>query len=425
VYPTTYHAPRKGKKIRASAPPTAHGPHRMARFMRSNFRGFVTTHGISGGAGIAQMARGTKPAKDDKPAAPARAAVPFIRASHEHTEGAFFDVSQQFIASAVALGPWDIPAYGFMRSILLYFSFSGGTLGAGALSADYPFNVFDEIALYDTNGAPMVGPYPSYSLYLSHTFGGYQWNPRPEDHPDYVGTINAAFMLRVPVEITAWDGLGSLANQNAAASYKLRATLAPSTTAYATAPTTAATVRVRGYLEAWSPPSQADVFGNPQEQFPPNHGTTQFWSRWVPVVSAGARTIILTRVGNLIRNLIFVTRDSAGARTTSHWPDPVTINWDARQLIVNEPQFARRGVMRERFGFAPPAGVFVFDLTHDQDGHPGNENRHLYYPTVQATRLEITGTFGTGASSLEVITNDIVPAQAPQTPVGGPVGSRS
>ena len=93
-------------------------------------------------------------------------------------------------------------------------------------------------------------------------------------------------------------------------------------------------------------------------------------------------------------------------------------------MIAGEPAFYRRAVMQEEYGIPIIDGVFVYDFTHDDDGHPGNEDRNLWLPTVQATRLEVQGSFGTNATNLEIITNDVAPVGAPVTPVGGPVGGR-
>lgn len=358
-----------------------------------------------------------------KPDRPAAAAVRFVRAAHEHVEP-FIDVTKTAGASSQNLGQFDVPAYGYMRHVWLLVEASGGVIGGGSLSGDYPFNCFDEIVLLDVNGAPIVGPFTSFQLYLANTFGGYAWSPRPEDAPDFVGTINFAFAFRLPVEITFWDGMGSLANQNAAAAFKVRATLANTTTLFSVAVGTPPDVRTRALLEAWSQPSQTDVHGNPQATEPPAHGTTQFWTVYDKSVSPGAQTVILPRVGNLIRTLIFVTRNSSGVRVTTDFPDPVNFNWDARQMLAGEPAYYRRSIMQERYGIPIANGIRVYDFTHDQDGHPGNENRDLWLPTVQATRLEIQGVFGATASNLEVITNDVAPAGSPVTPVGGPVGSR-
>lgn len=351
------------------------------------------------------------PAKKAGPGkAPARQLVPFIRASYEHREGAFLDVSNQIAAGAIQIAPADVPAFGYARFLWLLIECTSGVLGAGALNEDYPFVLLNQVTFKDINGAPIVGPHTGYDLYLINKWGGYTWASDPTADPFYVGTINAVFALIVPLEITRFDGYGSLGNMNSAANYKLEITLAASATAFNTAPTTTPTVRVRAYLDAWQQPAAVDAQGNPNQVTPPGNGTIQFWSVATAVVQAGDQTIRLPRVGNLIRNLIFVYRDdsSPSVRTTTEFPDPLLFNWDARQVYQDARSFF---LWNERhiYGLTPDTGVFVYCFTDDQDGHAGNENRHLWLPTVQATRLEIRGTFGGSGGSLRIITNDVAP----------------
>lgn len=349
---------------------------------------------------------GTRGAKPAAGAAAARPVVPFIRAAYEHFESAW-DNSTALAVNATNIGPFDVPAHGYMRAIWLLVEGSGGVLGAGVLHEDYPFVVLDSITLLDVNGQPIVGPHTGYDLYLMNLLGGYAWDSDATAEPDYIGTINCNFALRIPVEATSWDGFGSLANQNASAQYRVAITLAAEATAFTTVPTTRPTIRTRGYLESWTQPVPADALGNPQEQMPPGHPSTQFWSVYARDTIAGEQTHVLNRVGNWIRTIIFVVRNATPVRTTNNWPDPVRINLDGRQLWVAPRTYIRRQ-LRQRVGVAPPAGVFALTYTHDQDGHTGNENRDLWLPTVQATRLEVVGTFAAG--TMRILTNDVAPA---------------
>jgi hypothetical protein len=342
------------------------------------------------------------------------ARVPFPRASYRHFEGAFYDASTAIGAGAVSIGPIDIPAFGYARGIFLLVEGSGGVIGAGALSEDYPFVIFDEVTILDVNGAPIYGPLTGYDTYIVNKDGGYNWASDPTGDSFYVATINGVFALWIPLEITQYDGYGALGNMNSAASYKLRLTLAASATAYPTAPTTPATFRVRAFLDAWQRPAEVDAFsGAPNQQEPSGHGTIQFWSAATNAIGgSGDQTFRHTRVGNLIRQWIYILRTSAvpPLRTSTNFPDPITINWDARQLIV-EPRRHRDWIYRRDYGLALDTGVFVYPFHDDADGHPGSENRNLWLPTVQATRLEVKGTWG-AAGTLRILTNDIAPVGA-------------
>lgn len=345
-----------------------------------------------------------------KAAAPVLA-IPFTAAANEHTEPAF-DVSVAGNStSAVAVGPLDIPAYGYIRHIVLVVDISGGTLGAGTLGADYPFSYLNEISLLDVNGAPLF-QLSGYQAFLANLIGGYAYRPDPRDAAGYVGTINASFILRVPVEISHNNALGALANQNSASTYKLRAVVAAGSTQFTAAPTTVpTTVRIRGYLEAWSQPAAADPAGRPQATTPPRHGTTQFWSAYSRPLTTGQNTIPVTRVGNLIRNLIFVARDNSGIRQASQVPDPLQVNLDARQLFIEaRPYRLQRVAEQIESATGVPAGVFVYPFDNSVIGKLGDGSPGNYLPTVQSTRLELVGQFA-AAGTIEVIVNDVAPVE--------------
>lgn len=356
------------------------------------------------------------------------ATVPFIRASGEHVESAGIDVSRALTTTSQDLGVFDIPAYGFLRALVVVVTATGGA-GAGVTAAeDGPFNVLQNIALTEPNGAQISAWNSGYDAYLSMKWGGYG-SPIGQDakaSPTYsavaAGSGNFSFLLRLPVEINQRDGLGSLPNQNAAATFKLRMQLAASTTVYSVVPaTTLPTVRVRVYQEAWDQPNPSD--GNAANQTaPPAVNTTQFWSTQVYTVSAGAQTIRLTRVGNYLRNLILILRRAGTSRANGQadFPDPATILLDARPMETLEANnLAHQMFSRTGYGGAVGAtiptrdsangldnGVFVRDFTHEFDGTIGMENRDLWLPTLGSTRMELQGTFA-NAGTLTVITNDV------------------
>lgn len=354
------------------------------------------------------VARGNQ--KQAQPA-PKLPVIPFTHAGHEHVEPAF-DVSRTMVGNSQQLGPFDVPAFGYFRNIWLLVEGSGGAIGSGVLSDDAPYNVIQDVALLDVNGAPMFGPFGGYELYLANKWGGYQFNNDPDGQPNYSNTINPVFALRIPVEISHKTGLGALSNMNASANYKVQVTLAASSTFLSTVGSaTPPTVRVRGFLEAWTLPQPTSRDGLPQATMPPLHGTAQYWSKFVKQITAGENTIILPRVGNQIRNLVavFYNDDTPSVRNSSEYPDPLRVNWDARQLL-NEARNYRQQLMFERYGAVGlDTGVFVYDFCHDNGAHPGGEDDgHLWLRTVQATRLELVGTFG-GAGNLTILTNDVAP----------------
>lgn len=373
-------------------------------------------------------AQGRRPAGSSNQAV--AAVVPFIRASAEHREPAGIDVSRLLTTSDQDLGVFDIPAYGYVRSIWLLVTASGGTGGSPAATfpEDSPWTTIKNIALTEPNGSTLSLFNSGYDLYLANKWGGYRWSggADPKASPVYAAPgatfASYSFALRIPVELNLRDALGALPNQNAAATFKLRMSLAAvAQIATGTLPTTLPTVRVRAYLEAWDQPEISSA-GATNEVTPPAMNTTQFWSPQVFNVSAGQQTIRLTRVGNYIRNLVFVLRRAGTSRANgnSDIPDPTTLYLDTRPLDIIEPN-NWRNQMYERTGFGGavgatvPAndspqgldnGVFVYDFMHEFDGSLGHENRDLWLPTLGSTRLEIQGNFA-NAGTLTVLTNDV------------------
>ena len=373
----------------------------------------------------ATTAGGTREGTDKRGAQrQAMPTVPFVRASAEHREPTGIDVSRQITTADQDLGVFDIPAYGYVRSIVLLVQATGGAGGSAVTSEDGPWNALKNIAFTEPNGAVIDQYNSGYEAFVANKWGGYR-SPQGSDFrasPTFsaiaAASGNFTFMVRIPIELNLRDGLGSLPNQNAAATFKLRLTLAASTTIYATPPaTTLPTVRVRAFLEAWDQP-ETQTAGQVNQVTPPAMNTTQFWSPQVYTVNAGQNTIRLTRVGNYIRNLILIARRGGTSRANgdADFADPLTLYLDTRPLDTIERNNWKHQ-MYERTGFGRNAiaaeaasgldnGVFVYDFCHEFDGEIGRELRDLWLPTLGSSRLEIQGSFAQ-AGTLTVLTNDV------------------
>lgn len=359
--------------------------------------------------------------------------VPFIRASAKHREPTGNDVSRLLTTSDQDLGVMDIPAYGYVRYLTILVTASGGTGGSPAitLTEEGILAALKNIYLTEPNGAVIAQFDNLFDAYLANKFGGYNHvvGADPKSSPVYANAPTTftgfSYLIRIPIELNGRDGLGSLPNQNAAATFKLRMTLAKvADIAGGTLPTTLPTVRVRVGLEAWDQP-EISAQGQTNQITPPAMNTTQFWSSQTYNVNAGNNTIRLTRVGNYIRNLIFVMRNTAGptragGETILNNADPVYLYLDTRPLDIIEPNNWRE-TMYNRSGYGGAlgatvpaadspggleAGVRVYDFMHEFDGTYGHENRDLWLPTLGSTRLELQ--FQASASgTLKVLTNDV------------------
>lgn len=361
--------------------------------------------------------------------APPVGLVPFTRAAHEHVEP-FWDNSVILSTNTLQVGPIDVPAYGFIRGIRMQVNATGGVASVTVAAAeDAPWIAIQQIVLADVNSAPIVGPFSGFDLYLVTKWGGY-YNSNlgdPRTYPNFQAVVvgasasgNFAFELFIPVEVCPRDALGALANQNSSSTYKLTYTHNNLAGIYTTAPnTTAPTLRVRFLLDAWTQPDTVDLRGNPCATTPPAHGTTSYWSKTTFNLASGQQTQRLPRVGNYIRNLIFVVRDAGnGTRLTgkTDFPDPFAIYYDTRLLknyiqTMWQTQMARRWEFINGIGDVAGGidnGVFVEDYCHEFSGTTGYELRDLWLPTVQSTRYEVQGQF-LATTKIDVLTNDVSP----------------
>jgi hypothetical protein len=352
--------------------------------------------------------------------------VPFTRAAKEHVEP-IFDFNQQITANTVSLGPFDVPAYGYMRHIILLLQATGGVASVTvAKQEDAPWIAISDLQLADVNGAPIWGPASGYDLYLHNKYGGYEFSCDPKQDFSFsdvaVGASasgNFVFSLKIPVEINVRDALGAIANQNASSTYKIKIVQNSSAGIYSTAPnTTLPTIRWRAFLQAWTQPPNQDLRGREQMTTPPAHGTSQYYSKVTVNGVAGSQTIRWPRVGNYIRNVIFVNRRTSSTRANgeSDWPDPAQIFWDTR-LLHNYTKTIWRDELKRRTGYTATIetaggqdnGVFPYDWCHEFDAKIGRELRDGWLPTLQSTRLELQGSW-TNAPALDIDTNDVAPA---------------
>lgn len=370
----------------------------------------ATPSSVAGASGVAQTSTPASP--------PAVRVSPFTRGAMKHNEP-FINVSAVASANGTQLSAQDIPSFGYLRGVWFQVNATGGTGTAAVVQEDSPWSAINAITLTDVNGAAVVGPIDGYDLFLINLIGGYLGaDPRWNAIYAAVSTAgNFAFMLWLPIEISERDGLGALPNQNASSTYKLAFTYGVLTNIYSTNPTGIPTIQVQCWLGAWTQPAPTDILGNPQAEVPPAFGTTQFWTRQQYNLQSGDQTIRLTRVGNVIRKLIFIFRTTAPARSTTNFPNPARLQLEGR-IVENLGRDLWRFVAAEQsdqgFTFADatnpfPTGVMPYNFDTDLNGKSGDEMRDLWLPTSQATRLELVGNFG-AAGVLTVITNDIAPA---------------
>lgn len=352
-------------------------------------------------------------------------AIPFIASAHEHSESAPVTVQALSATSAFTTYEFNLPSYGYVRSLWLDVNATGGTGTTANPSGDSPFNSLEQVTFLDTNGAPIFGPLSGYNFFLSNLYGGYVYQQDPRQVSNYTpiasaGPGNFRYQMRIPIEISHHDATGCVGNQNASAPYRIRLSINIASAIYAANPAAFPTITITPVLEAWSLPNAVDALGRPQAQLPPNYGTVQYWSeRNVSGIVPGNMPVQVLRVGNLIRNLIFIGRETSptGTRSDNVSPEFPIVNWDARQLN-NETRVYRENLSYECLESVPtsgrPAGVFAYTFNRTNQDRAGDDKPWLWLPTVEATRLEWTGSFTTGGV-VQILTNDIAPAEVNPT----------
>lgn len=354
-----------------------------------------------------------------KQAAP-RMVVPFVRASGLHRE-LIDDRTVTLTTVQQDIAPIEVNAYGYMRSLFIVVTGTAGGGTAATLTEDGPFNSLLNLQLMQPNGFPFYQVSSGYSSYLIDKLGGYAYQQEAKLRDGYAYTAgggtapNLSFQIRIPVELNIRDALGVLPNKNAAAPFKFKYSLNTLANVFGGTPTTPS-LRIQIYLEAWDQPPDS-LNGQGVQGTPPAMNTIQYWTEQPITVQAGQFNPRFTRMGNYMRMWIGVLRRTAGTRVNgdSDFPNPTTLLIDQRnQDYVNKSVW--RTDLYEKWGYtgtvdtagARDSGVYAYDYAHEFDGKVGHENRDLWLPTLEATRYELSGTWG-NQGVLTVLTNDVAP----------------
>ena len=341
-----------------------------------------------------------------QPAAQQMAAASFNEGTYEYSE-VLGTISVQLGGAAAAEVIQNITPGGFLRGVSLYVSSAGGVIGAGVITPDAPWSVINSMTIESIDGTPIKYPMGGYSYYLEAAFCR-PWDGNPASDPAFSNTINPAFRMRFFLE--SRGTMGVVPNTDARALYRFRYTLAPTVALATGAVTTAPTVTVQTAVETYAQPPATTLSGAPIAQIPDGIAIQRFTSHQIDVTSAANMTIKENRVGNLIRSLILVSRDSTGARIdiTS---DPIRLRIDNTQMFVESR--ARRDFEVNRYfsdykmpASTRPTGVYVYPRWH----RPGDLEGQWWLETTEATFLqwEVTGLAAGG--TLETITEDLAPA---------------
>lgn len=331
----------------------------------------------------------------------------------------------------------ELKTYGFVNKWWLKLATSTAGSSGGTFGADAPANFLDILRITDPNGHAIIDA-DSFGLWLLNKYGGRAFLGDPFKYPNVTPTAlgttvptSPQFELLIPFCVNEEIGLGSLSDMDASGPYKIVAQGAVSTASgahglFSTAPsTTTPALQVQVGGEFFSLPGETSrVNGQPQVQLPPllDRGiavVNEFTKTSLTGLVTGTKAYKIQRVGNILRQVILVARNSSGARID--WVANVAagtrigLNFDSIPLLDIDPQHWITQMMRKRSGtLSYDTGVLVYDR--------GAPNRILPFietgldggldglqQTAQNTALELVFNAGAtlAAGSVDVYTSDI------------------
>lgn len=334
------------------------------------------------------------------PAQQAAAYIPFLDGTYEYSE-----VIQTLTFTPGATTQdfsLNITPGGFLRGVSIYVNGAGGTLGAGVAAADYPWNIFNSLSTESIDGTPLLYPMSGYAYYLATRFTRPQVIS-PSKDAAFVNGINPVF--RLPLFHEQKATLGVLPNTDARAQYRVRGTINTLGQMFTTAPTTAPTLTVTFVLETYAQPPRQTLSGAPIQQLPDGLAVQRFLSHQIDVLPGGTATIKLNRVGNLIRTIMLVMRDSTGAHVALT-ADPIRLRVDNTQLFVEQRQ-RRDYMMQNRFSWndqeVNPTGLYVYPRWEDKGSMQGVG----WLETAEATFLQFELNGAPAGGTCETIIEDL------------------
>lgn len=367
---------------------------------------------------------------------PASSVVPFVRGSGKGRYK-FFSKSGLTLTSATQdLGPIDVKAYDYMRSILVTVASTANGGATGTAAADAPFNIITNVAVKQPNGQTMYQVSSAFHSAMIQKYGFYRgpgWEDDPRMDPNFnVNGSAATFAFRIPFELDLRDALGSLPNKDAAAPFTLELTLNTLTNVFGSGQGTSPTFTVEAWLEAYDqPPTQLN--GQPVQTTPPNMNTLCRWTEQNITMSTGQFDARVRKLGNYIRMLIPIMKNSSNARigTSSGWADPVQIVLD-EDVKDNRSQAHWQRMIWELYGYGAvlpgtsatggtsstgtiaidtPMGqdTGVWPIVYCVDERSDDENANFYLPTIESEDYLLRGSWGSSVSKLVTLVCEVLP----------------
>ena len=330
-------------------------------------------------------------------------------------------------AATVPLPDYQIGPTNLLRGIDIEVTATTATNAATvAFQPDAPLNIFSTVNFQDSGGNSIVGSFDSYTLSMIMKYGGYTHGQMgdPRNSAVYSTTVGAVAtggsfneVFRIPVEFIQRTGAGSLVNQTTQSPLLLSLTLNTSAAIYATAPTNAVSVLVQVDLLGYWKGSNAAA--NPA---PKAAGTTQYWNRSSIQALNGASDFYAPQIGigNPIRTFLWVNYATGGARSTTAFPSPLTVNYKGN-LLFNRTKNQWLNDMSRWFALSAfsttagvyagvsdtgpglDTGVFCMPFATDMDKDIGAELMLSYLNTEVGDAIEFIGSWNASSTLYHVV----------------------
>lgn len=337
---------------------------------------------------------------------------PFIRHSQPGRRG-------QYVTSGVALGGIInnplVATPGYMRSLRLRVTASGGTGTVAVPAPDSPFNVAALVTLKDAFGTPLIVA-PGYeAFYLLAKYGGAFGRGATRDVTNLqsYSSVNTAgnfqFSTNLPFEFT--KAYGTVSGANASLLPTLTMNLNPGATVYTTPPTGAPTLQVKNEVDFYWLPEGVNVA-------PPGLGTTRqvvFQQAYPNVGSNSTTTVQFPRLGGYIDFFVIELRDSTGARVDA-WPSQLRLYIDGVPIIDSDINTIFDDMQITYENTSRPVGVIAFSrktsLSQVDEGL--FDTGETFLSTNPGTLIEIQGapwgTIANGPATVNIMVGQVVPS---------------
>jgi hypothetical protein len=323
-----------------------------------------------------------------------QAAVPFPQAAKRAREQALtFTLTPG--TAPIILGPSYLVPNGYLRFVDLHVrTVTPGELGPGTAPDTFPFNILQNVQFIDTGGQKM-DDLAGYALMQDDIAGGSPYRADPRIAHDYnASLIEPNFRLRIARELFP-DGRGALPNLSGSQKYRMRAVIDAIANIYTVAPTKVPTIAVDIIDHLWLLPAPTDGGGRPQQRRPPLLGLAQYRTSFYPAVSISSAQVDyqIKATGNLVKYIVMIARNAAGARSDAVFPDPFTLRLDNSYPYDNVPLSE---VIHESDAMlvdrsARDTGVVILPFNYGLSNVIGGNGVASWLPTSTATYIEFKG----------------------------------